>query len=34
VVSPDDVARAVLACATHLKTATGTRLVIDGGHSL
>lgn len=34
VVSPEDVARAVLACATHLKTATGTRIVIDGGHSL
>lgn len=34
VVTPDDVARAVLACATHLKTATGTRIVIDGGHSL
>jgi len=34
VVTPDDVARAVLACATHLKTATGTRIVIDGGHVL
>ncbi len=34
VVTPDDVARAVIACATHLKTATGTRIVIDGGHSL
>lgn len=33
-VTPQDVARSVLACATHLKTATGTRLVIDGGHSL
>jgi 3-oxoacyl-[acyl-carrier protein] reductase len=33
-ITPQDVARAVLACATHLKTATGTRLVIDGGHSL
>jgi len=31
VVTPEDVARAVLACATHLKTATGTRIVIDGG---
>jgi 3-oxoacyl-[acyl-carrier protein] reductase len=28
------VANAVLACATHLKTATGTRIVIDGGHTL
>lgn len=34
VVTPEDVARAVLACATHLKTATGTRIVIDGGHTL
>lgn len=34
VVTPEDVARAVLACATHLKTATGTRIVIDGGHVL
>jgi len=34
VVTPDDVASAVLACATHLKTATGSRIVIDGGHVL
>jgi len=34
VVTPDDVALAVLACVTHLRTATGTRIVIDGGHSL
>ncbi|HRO59389.1 MAG TPA: SDR family oxidoreductase [Burkholderiaceae bacterium] len=34
VVTPDDVALSVLACVTHLKTATGTRIVIDGGHSL
>lgn len=34
VVTPQDVADAVLACATHLRTATGTRIVIDGGHSL
>jgi len=34
VVTPEDVACAVLACATHLKTATGTRIVIDGGHTL
>ncbi len=33
-VSPEDVAQAVLACATHLRTATGTRIVIDGGHTL
>ncbi len=33
-VEPHDVAMAVLACATHLKTATGTRIVIDGGASL
>jgi len=34
VVTPEDVALAVLACITHLRTATGTRIVIDGGHSL
>jgi len=34
VVTAEDVARAVLACATHLTTATGTRIVIDGGASL
>lgn len=34
VVTPEDVADAVLACVTHLKTATGTRIVIDGGFTL
>ena len=34
VVTPQDVAEAVLACVTHLRTATGTRIVIDGGSSL
>lgn len=34
VVKPEDVALAVLACATHLKTATGTRIIVDGGHRL
>jgi 3-oxoacyl-[acyl-carrier protein] reductase len=34
VVTPDDVALAVVGCATHMKTATGTRIVIDGGASL
>lgn len=34
VVTPQDVADAVLACVTHLRTATGTRIVIDGGHAL
>lgn len=34
VVTPQDVALAVLACVSHLRTATGTRIVIDGGHSL
>lgn len=30
-VTADDVAWAVLGCITHLRTATGTRVVIDGG---
>lgn len=34
VVSPEDVALAVLACAAQLRTATGTRIVIDGGFTL
>lgn len=34
VVTPEDVANAVLACAVQLKTATGTRIVIDGGYTL
>ncbi len=33
-VTPEDVARAVLACVTHLRTSTGARIVIDGGHTL
>ncbi len=34
VVTAEDVALSVLACVTHLKTATGTRIVIDGGQQL
>lgn len=34
VVSPEDVASAVFACIAHLKTATGTTMVIDGGFTL
>lgn len=34
IVTPEDVADAVLACVTHLRTATGTRIIIDGGHTL
>lgn len=34
VVVPDDVAQAILACVTHLRTSTGARIVIDGGHTL
>lgn len=34
VVMPQDVALAVMACITHLKTATGTRIVVDGGSHL
>ena len=34
VVEPEDVALAIMACITHLKTATGTRIVVDGGKNL
>ena len=34
IVTPEDVADAVLACVTHLRSATGARIVIDGGHTL
>jgi 3-oxoacyl-[acyl-carrier protein] reductase len=34
VVTPDDVAHAVLACVVQLRTATGSRIVIDGGFTL
>ena len=34
IVTPEDVALAVLACITHLRTAVGARIVIDGGNSL
>jgi 3-oxoacyl-[acyl-carrier protein] reductase len=33
-VTPEDVALAIVGCITHLRTATGTRIVIDGGFSL
>ncbi|MFM0739564.1 SDR family NAD(P)-dependent oxidoreductase [Paraburkholderia xenovorans] len=32
--TPDDIAAAIEACATHLKFTTGTTLVIDGGRRL
>lgn len=32
--SPTDVAEAILACATHMKFSTGTRIVVDGGRHL
>lgn len=34
VVEPEDVARAVLACVTHLRATTGARIVVDGGRFL
>ena len=34
VASADDVARAVLACATHLTFSTGQTIVVDGGRAL
>jgi 3-oxoacyl-[acyl-carrier protein] reductase len=34
VVEPDDIALAVMACITHLRVSTGTRIVTDGGRAL
>jgi 3-oxoacyl-[acyl-carrier protein] reductase len=34
VVEAEDIARAVMACITHLRVATGTRIVTDGGRFL
>ena len=34
VATAEDVASAVLACATHLRFSTGTTIVVDGGRSL
>jgi 3-oxoacyl-[acyl-carrier protein] reductase len=34
VVEPEDVARAIMACVTHLKASTGTRILVDGGRHL
>jgi 3-oxoacyl-[acyl-carrier protein] reductase len=34
VVEPEDVARAILACVTHLTAATGTTIVVDAGRHL
>lgn len=34
VVEADDVARAVMACVTHLRATTGARIIVDGGRFL
>jgi 3-oxoacyl-[acyl-carrier protein] reductase len=34
VIQPEDVARAIMACITGLKTSTGVKIVIDGGRFL
>src|SRR5262245_40212867 len=34
VVEPEDIARTIMACITHLKVSTGTRIVADAGRSL
>lgn len=34
VIEPEDVASAIVACATQLKASTGTRIVVDGGRHL
>ena len=30
----DDIAAAILSCATHLRFSTGTTITVDGGRSL
>jgi 3-oxoacyl-[acyl-carrier protein] reductase len=34
IVEPEDVAKAIMACVTHLTVATGVRIVVDGGRHL
>lgn len=34
IATPEDCARAIVACATHLTYATGVKIVVDGGRSL
>lgn len=34
VIDPEDVASAIVACATHLRASTGSRIVVDGGRFL
>jgi 3-oxoacyl-[acyl-carrier protein] reductase len=34
VASPEDVARAILSCATHLTYSTGSLIIVDGGRAL
>jgi 3-oxoacyl-[acyl-carrier protein] reductase len=34
IATPEDCARAILACATHLTYSTGVKIIVDGGRSL
>jgi 3-oxoacyl-[acyl-carrier protein] reductase len=34
VVEPEDIARTVMACITHLKVSTGTKIIADAGRFL
>jgi 3-oxoacyl-[acyl-carrier protein] reductase len=34
IAEPDDIAAAILSCATHLRFSTGTTIVVDGGRAL
>jgi len=34
IIEPEDVAKAIMACVTHLTVATGVRIVVDGGRHL
>ena len=34
VIEPQDISLTILACLTHLKSSTGTKIIVDGGHHI
>jgi 3-oxoacyl-[acyl-carrier protein] reductase len=34
IATPEDIGRAIVACATHLTYTTGVKIVVDGGRTL